>query len=203
MNAKAMAKTLESSLAARNIDLPHSAALEIVAAQFGCKDWNVLSARIASETRTDDGSIAIQPAIPVVRTFSEEKAREFDCDWPGFRVDWEHRFAPGMPLYQQISCSKRCCISASITAMRRRDRRASSGWSVSRSITANCMPSATRHASRHREGGLGSGNDGDRPVRQPHPVLRAAARLTFAHDETRFETPRRRKHRGVLTTVRN
>jgi catechol 2,3-dioxygenase-like lactoylglutathione lyase family enzyme len=106
MNAKAMAKTLESSLAARNIDLPHSAALEIVAAQFGCKDWNVLSARIASEVRTDDGSIAIQPAIPVVRTFSEEKAREFYCDWLGFRVDWEHRFAPGMPLYQQISRSE-------------------------------------------------------------------------------------------------
>lgn len=105
MNAKAMAKTLESSLASCNIDLPHSAALEIVAAQFGFKDWNVMSARIASEAKIDDGSIAIQPAIPVVRTFAEDKAREFYCDWLGFRVDWEHRFAPGMPLYQQISRS--------------------------------------------------------------------------------------------------
>lgn len=103
MNAKAMAKTIEFALAARDIKLPHSTALEIVAEQFGFRDWNTLSARIASETRTDNPDIAIQPAIPVLRSFAEDKAREFYEGWLGFRTDWEHRFAPGMPLYLQLS----------------------------------------------------------------------------------------------------
>src|SRR5687768_7297396 len=105
MNAKAMAKTLESALAARNVDLPHSAALEILAAQFGFTDWNTLSARITEEQRTDVSGIAIKPAIPIVRIFSSEKALEFYRDYLGFRVDWEHRFADGMPIYMQISRS--------------------------------------------------------------------------------------------------
>jgi catechol 2,3-dioxygenase-like lactoylglutathione lyase family enzyme len=41
--------------------------------------------------------------VPVLRSFSEEKAREFYCDFLGFTVDWEHRFEPGMPLYMQVS----------------------------------------------------------------------------------------------------
>jgi len=105
MNAKAMAKTLQAALAARNLDLPHSAALEIVAGQFGFRDWNTLAARVAAEQRTDTSGIAIKPAIPILRVFAEDKAREFYEDWLGFAVDWEHRFAPGMPLYKQISRS--------------------------------------------------------------------------------------------------
>jgi catechol 2,3-dioxygenase-like lactoylglutathione lyase family enzyme len=105
MNAKAMAKTLESAFAARDVKLPHSAALEIVSEQFGFKDWNTLSARIAAEQNADTSGIAIKPAIPIMRTFSEEKAREFYVGWLGFRVDWEHRFGEGMPLYMQISRS--------------------------------------------------------------------------------------------------
>lgn len=105
MNAKAMAKTIESALAAREIKLPHSAALEIVAEQFGFRDWNVLAARIAAEQRTPDGAVAIEPAIPVLRTFSEDKAREFYEGFLGFRVDWEHRFEASLPLYMQISRS--------------------------------------------------------------------------------------------------
>lgn len=45
----------------------------------------------------------ISPAIPLLRSFSEEKAREFYLDYLGFKVDWQHRFDPGMPLYMQIS----------------------------------------------------------------------------------------------------
>ena len=105
MNAKAMAKTLESALAARNVDLSHSAALEIVAGQFGFKDWNTLSARIATEQRTDDSGIAIKPAIPILRIFWPEKALEFYRDYLGFRVDWEHRFGEGFPIYMQLSRS--------------------------------------------------------------------------------------------------
>ena len=43
------------------------------------------------------------PAIPVFRIFSVEKAREFYLDFLGFALDWEHRFEPDMPLYMQVS----------------------------------------------------------------------------------------------------
>ncbi len=41
--------------------------------------------------------------IPVLRIFDVAKAKEFYIDWLGFTIDWEHRFAEGMPLYMQIS----------------------------------------------------------------------------------------------------
>jgi uncharacterized glyoxalase superfamily protein PhnB len=41
--------------------------------------------------------------IPILRIFNVEKAREFYIDFLGFKVDWEHRYEPGMPLYMQIS----------------------------------------------------------------------------------------------------
>ena len=44
----------------------------------------------------------LSPAIPLLRIFSEEKAREFYLDFLGFTVEWEHRFGDGMPLYAQI-----------------------------------------------------------------------------------------------------
>lgn len=40
---------------------------------------------------------------PILRIFDEEKAREFYVGFLGFKVDWEHRFAEGMPLYMQVS----------------------------------------------------------------------------------------------------
>ncbi|MET0311824.1 MAG: glyoxalase superfamily protein [Burkholderiaceae bacterium] len=40
---------------------------------------------------------------PILRIFDEEKAKEFYRDFLGFTIDWEHRFAPGMPLYLQVS----------------------------------------------------------------------------------------------------
>ncbi|MDQ2823714.1 MAG: VOC family protein [Pseudomonadota bacterium] len=44
----------------------------------------------------------ISAAIPILRIFSEAKAREFYCDFLGFTVDWEHRYDPALPLYLQI-----------------------------------------------------------------------------------------------------
>lgn len=41
--------------------------------------------------------------IPILRIFDEAKAREFYVDFLGFRVDWEHRFSPELPLYMQVS----------------------------------------------------------------------------------------------------
>jgi len=40
---------------------------------------------------------------PILRIFDEAKAREFYVDYLGFRVDWDHRFEAGMPLYMQLS----------------------------------------------------------------------------------------------------
>jgi uncharacterized glyoxalase superfamily protein PhnB len=40
---------------------------------------------------------------PILRLFDEAKAREFYVDFLGFKVDWEHRFEPGTPLYMQVS----------------------------------------------------------------------------------------------------
>ena len=40
---------------------------------------------------------------PIFRIFDEAKAREFYVDFLGFKVDWEHRFEPGTPLYMQVS----------------------------------------------------------------------------------------------------
>ena len=45
----------------------------------------------------------LAPPIPVLRIFDEDKAREFYVDFLGFKVDWEHRFEPGLPLYMQVS----------------------------------------------------------------------------------------------------
>jgi hypothetical protein len=42
-------------------------------------------------------------ATPILRIFDEAKAREFYIDFLGFKIDWEHRFEDGMPLYLQIS----------------------------------------------------------------------------------------------------
>jgi len=40
---------------------------------------------------------------PILRIFDAAKAREFYVGFLDFSVDWEHRFAPDMPLYLQIS----------------------------------------------------------------------------------------------------
>jgi hypothetical protein len=107
-DAKAMAATLRAELSERHeIGLPNSEALEIVARQFGLKDWNVLAAKIA-----EGGQPAVVPAdgfdptIPLLRVFSEAKARQFYLDFLGFQLDFGGPSAgPGTPFYGQISRS--------------------------------------------------------------------------------------------------
>lgn len=48
-------------------------------------------------------SPAFGRTVPILRIFSVEKAREFYLDWLGFVVDFEHRFAPDLPLYMGVS----------------------------------------------------------------------------------------------------
>jgi len=50
--------------------------------------------------------VQLLPAIPIIRIFSEDKAREFYLDFLGFKLDWEHRFEAGAPLYLQINRSE-------------------------------------------------------------------------------------------------
>jgi catechol 2,3-dioxygenase-like lactoylglutathione lyase family enzyme len=48
-------------------------------------------------------AIEFKRVAPTLRIFSLEKAREFYLDFLGFKVDWEHRFAPEAPVYMQVS----------------------------------------------------------------------------------------------------
>jgi uncharacterized glyoxalase superfamily protein PhnB len=47
--------------------------------------------------------MALGKTIPILRIFDEAKAREFYVGFLGFAVDSEHRFAPDLPLYMQVS----------------------------------------------------------------------------------------------------
>ena len=44
----------------------------------------------------------LSASIPILRIFSEEKAKEFYLDFMGFSLEWEHRFGDDYPLYAQI-----------------------------------------------------------------------------------------------------
>ena len=48
LDAKAMAKTLRQELQHRKIELGHSECLEVVAKQFGFRDWNTMAAQMPS-----------------------------------------------------------------------------------------------------------------------------------------------------------
>lgn len=70
--------------------------------------WNVLAAKIAAEggasPSTRDG-VRLDDAIPILRIFSVDKAKEFYLGFLGFKTDWEHRFGYHFPLYTQVSRS--------------------------------------------------------------------------------------------------
>jgi len=108
LDAKAMAKSLREGLGKKQIDLSHGDCLELIARQFSLDSWNVLAARIAAEQglqpSVEDG-VVLADAIPILRIFSVDKAREFYLDFLGFKTDWEHRFGDNFPLYTQISRS--------------------------------------------------------------------------------------------------
>lgn len=47
-------------------------------------------------------SVRLSTAVPILRIFSVEKAKEFYIDFLGFRVVFEHRFDPEAPLYLAV-----------------------------------------------------------------------------------------------------
>jgi uncharacterized glyoxalase superfamily protein PhnB len=110
-DAKAMAKSLRNALGQKQIDLSHSECLEIVAQQFALENWNVLAARIEAsggdaQGPARAGGLLFERAIPILRIFSVDKAKEFYLDFLGFTLDWEHRFGDNFPLYAQVSRSE-------------------------------------------------------------------------------------------------
>jgi hypothetical protein len=109
-DAKAMAKALREALAGKQIDISHSEALEIVAAEFGFANWNVLAARIEAHAvgagnAVANNEVTFGAAVPVVRMFSVEKAKEFYLGYLGFKLDWEHHTGEKGPVYMQLSRS--------------------------------------------------------------------------------------------------
>lgn len=41
-------------------------------------------------------------AVPILRSYNEAVARQFYCEYLGFEVIFEHRFAPDLPLYLRV-----------------------------------------------------------------------------------------------------
>lgn len=101
LEPKAMAKALRAALQDRQICISHSTALELVAAQHGLADWNVLSATMAAASA--EAEVQFGPTCPVMRIFDEAAAKAFYVDFLGFHIDWEHRFGDNFPLYAQVS----------------------------------------------------------------------------------------------------
>lgn len=95
-DAKSAARALRRALADDDFDIGHSRALEIVARQLGYPDWNTAAAGLMSS------ALECGPAVPVLRTQSEAIAREFYVDYLRFRVEWVHRFEPGLPAYLRL-----------------------------------------------------------------------------------------------------
>ena len=100
LSPKSMARRLRDDLAGRGVVVSHSEALELVAHQYGARDWNTPAAGPpAGVDAPGDG-----PAVPILRIFDRTKALEFYVDYLGFHLDWEHGGpADHSPLYAQVS----------------------------------------------------------------------------------------------------
>lgn len=97
--ARTMARRLRAALSADGVEVSHSRSLELVARAMGHEEWNAASARL---DRDGAAGVGFTACSPILRIFDEAKAREFYCDFLGFSVTFEHRFAPDMPLYLGI-----------------------------------------------------------------------------------------------------
>lgn len=105
---KSMARRLRADLAEREVAISHSEALEIVAHQYGVRDWNTLAARPPADPADPAEPTTTQPdvgpAVPILRIFDRAKAVEFYVDFLGFTLDWEQGgHADHSPLYAQVS----------------------------------------------------------------------------------------------------
>lgn len=46
--------------------------------------------------------VGMGPAVPILRMFDEGDTTDFYVDYLGFTVEWSHRFADDLPLYQRL-----------------------------------------------------------------------------------------------------
>ena len=103
-DAEFMATAMREALAHKQLTISDGEALEIVARQFGFDSWDILSAKLGTKEALPAGDDpAFEPPIPILRIFDEAKAREFYEGFLGFRIDWQHRFEPDLPIYLQVS----------------------------------------------------------------------------------------------------
>jgi uncharacterized glyoxalase superfamily protein PhnB len=65
----------------------------------------VSKVHFVNKRRDNVGTIGqnFKPAIPVLRIFEIEKAKQFYLEFLSFSLDWEHRFEDDFPVYMQIS----------------------------------------------------------------------------------------------------
>jgi catechol 2,3-dioxygenase-like lactoylglutathione lyase family enzyme len=106
---KRAARVLRAELAGAGLDIGHGQALELVAHQLGCKDWNTAAAAFGpAQSPRPTSSAGSEPApglgapVPVLRMFDVERTREFYLGFLGFSVVFEHRFEPELPLYLRV-----------------------------------------------------------------------------------------------------
>lgn len=99
--AKQMAAKLKASLELQDYKISYSTALETVSHQLGYRDWNTASATLPAQI--PESQIHFSKTIPILRIFDERKAREFYLEFLSFGIEFEHRFAPDLPLYMGIS----------------------------------------------------------------------------------------------------
>jgi catechol 2,3-dioxygenase-like lactoylglutathione lyase family enzyme len=55
------------------------------------------------ESASPEVAVSFLATIPILRSFDEQKAREFYLDFLDFKIVFEHRFAPDLPLYMEVA----------------------------------------------------------------------------------------------------
>ncbi len=84
--------------------------------------------------------MTLSPAIPILRIFSVDKAKEFYLDFLGFTLAWEHRFSEDLPLYMQVTRTGLTLHLSDTTATARPAPPFSSRCTISTRCTGSSRP---------------------------------------------------------------
>lgn len=100
--AKASARRLRRALAARGVEVGHSASLELFAAMHGARDWNTyLGVAAGPAGRVADPQTRVV-LVPVLRIFDWDLARAWYVDYLGWSVEWLRRGGDHLPVYARV-----------------------------------------------------------------------------------------------------
>ncbi|MEU2946675.1 glyoxalase superfamily protein [Nocardiopsis alba] len=83
-------------------------------------------------------------AVPILRIHDEEAAREFYVDHLGCSIEWEHRFAPGTPLYARLRRDELVIDLSGHESDGTRDPSCGSRSATSTDSMRNCREAPTR-----------------------------------------------------------